>query len=146
MTDLNLLALTARIVASYVETNQTPPHELPGLICRVRESLAQQHRSDSARVDVVRPSAAQIRGSVRRDSLVSFLNGKRYKCLKRHISGYGLTPEGYRTRFGLPANYPVVAAEYSERRSAIAKVTGLGKHAVRRRTAQDDGVQAVHRT
>ena len=75
MTDRKLLALTAQIVARYVETHQTPPQDLPSLIGLVRDSLGRQGRLDPVRVEIDRPSAAEIRRSVRRDSLVSFLNG-----------------------------------------------------------------------
>ncbi len=71
-------------------------------------------------------NAAQIRKSVQRDRLISFIDGKSYKTLKRHLTAHGLTPASYRERFGLPADYPMVAAAYSERRSSLAKAHGLG--------------------
>ncbi len=72
------------------------------------------------------PSPAEIRKSVRPDGLVSFLDGRSYKTLKRHLTAYVLTPERYRERFGLPADYPLVAAGYAAQRSALAKAIGLG--------------------
>ncbi len=71
-------------------------------------------------------SAAQIRKSVQHDRLISFIDGKAYKTLKRHLTANGLTPEAYREKFGLPVDYPMVAAAYSERRSSLAKAHGLG--------------------
>jgi predicted transcriptional regulator len=79
---------------------------------------------DEAQLPVV--GSAQIRRSITRDALISFLDGKPYKTLKRHVGKHGLTPEGYRARFGLPSDYPMVASSYSERRSAIANSIGLG--------------------
>ena len=77
-------------------------------------------------VEVEKPSPAQIRKSVRHDGIVSFIDGKTYKTLKRHLTSHGLDPRSYRDRYGLPADYPMVAPGYAERRSALAKAIGLG--------------------
>ncbi len=74
-----------------------------------------------------RPTNAEIRKSIGRDGLVSFIDGKVYKTLKRHLSSHGLDPESYRERFGLPSDYPMVAPSYAARRSALAKEIGLGR-------------------
>lgn len=71
-------------------------------------------------------SKAEIRKSIGADSLISFEDGKGYQSLKRHLSGRGLTPEGYRAKYGLPADYPMVHPAYSARRSELAKSIGLG--------------------
>ena len=71
-------------------------------------------------------SSAEIRKSIKPDGLVSFVDGKSYKTLKRHLTSHGLDPKSYRDRYGLPADYPMVAGEYAERRSALAKAIGLG--------------------
>ncbi|MDI4659402.1 MucR family transcriptional regulator, partial [Xanthobacter autotrophicus] len=76
---------------------------------------------------VEKPSAAEIRRSVGRDALISFEDGKPYKTLKRHLTGRGLTPEQYREKWGLPRDYPLVAPDYAERRSLLAKAIGLGR-------------------
>jgi predicted transcriptional regulator len=76
---------------------------------------------------VPQPSPAQIKASIKPDELVSFEDGKSYKTLRRHLTGYGLTPEQYREKWGLPRDYPVVAPNYSARRSELAKANGLGK-------------------
>lgn len=65
--------------------------------------------------------------SITSDGIVSFIDGRTYKTLKRHLASYGLTPETYRERFGLDKNYPMVAPSYAERRSTIAKRAGLGR-------------------
>ncbi|WP_342636294.1 MucR family transcriptional regulator [Methylobacterium brachiatum] len=72
------------------------------------------------------PSEAQIRASVQHEHLVSFLDGRSYKTMKRHLTAHGLTPEGYRQRFGLPADYPMVAPAYAAERSRIAREIQLG--------------------
>lgn len=69
----------------------------------------------------------QIKDSVKPDGLVSFEDGKTYKSLKRHLTRRGLTPDEYRAKWGLPADYAMVSAEYSERRSELAKANGLGR-------------------
>jgi predicted transcriptional regulator len=74
-----------------------------------------------------RPSASEIRKSARPDGIVSFLDGKTYKTLKRHLTSHGLDPKAYRERYGLPADYPMVASAYAEQRSALAKAIGLGQ-------------------
>ena len=74
-----------------------------------------------------KPTPAQIRKSIKPDALISFIDGKPYKTLKRHLTGNGMTIEQYRDRYGLPRDYPSTAASYSEQRSALAKSLGLGQ-------------------
>ena len=74
-----------------------------------------------------KPTPAQIRKSIRPDGLVSFIDGKSYKTIKRHLTGNGMTMEQYRERYGLPRDYTSVASSYSEARSALAKSAGLGQ-------------------
>ena len=76
---------------------------------------------------VEKPSAAQIRKSLLHDGIVSFVDGKTYKTLKRHLTSHGLDSQSYRERYGLPADYPMVAPSYAEQRSALAKAIGLGQ-------------------
>ncbi|XYD12710.1 MucR family transcriptional regulator (plasmid) [Methylobacterium sp. NMS12] len=78
-------------------------------------------------VDAEKPNAAQIRKSVRDEGIVSFLDGKTYKTLKRHLTANGFDPHSYRAKYGLPADYPMVASGYAEKRSALAKAIGLGR-------------------
>ena len=77
--------------------------------------------------EVEKTTAAQVRRSVTPYGIVSFLDGKTYKTLKRHLRTYGLDPNSYRARFGLPVEYPMVAPEYAARRSELAKSIGLGR-------------------
>jgi predicted transcriptional regulator len=129
---LNVTELAADIVSAYVSNNPVPAAELPVLIARVHEAvsgLSTTGSSGSATslVEVEKPTPAQIRKSVRHDGIVSFIDGKTYKTLKRHLSANGLDPYSYRERYGLPADYPMIAPSYAEQRSAIAKAIGLGQ-------------------
>ena len=130
-----LTALTADLVAAYVSNNPVPAAELPALITRVHGAIAglvsgtltAETGGTAAQPEVDRPSAAQIRKSVRPDGIVSFIDGKTYKTLKRHLTSHGLDPKSYRDRYGLPSDYPMVAPAYAEQRSALAKAIGLGQ-------------------
>jgi predicted transcriptional regulator len=125
---LDLVGLTADIVSAYVSHNRVSPAEMPGLLASVHDAVAGLGRpAEPAEASVERPSPAQIRKSIRPDGLISFIDGKSYKTLKRHLTGNGLTIEQYRERYGLPRDYPSTAASYSEQRSALAKSLGLGK-------------------
>ena len=126
--------ITAELVAAYVSNNPVPAAELPALIARVHGAIsglvsgtltAETGAAASAEID--RPSAAQIRKSVRPDGIVSFIDGKTYKTLKRHLTSHGLDPRAYRDRYGLPTDYPMGAPAYAEQRSALAKAIGLGQ-------------------
>ncbi|WP_457108252.1 MucR family transcriptional regulator [Methylobacterium sp. P5_C11] len=126
--------ITAELVAAYVSNNPVPAAELPALIARVHGAISglvagslTAESGTASPADVEKPSAAQIRKSVRQDNIVSFIDGKTYKTLKRHLASHGLDPRGYRDRFGLPADYPMVAPGYAEQRSALAKAIGLGQ-------------------
>jgi predicted transcriptional regulator len=125
---INLVDLTADIVSAYVSKNSIPPSELPQLLSSVHAAIAGLAApSASAEPAVEKPSAAQIRKSVRPDGIVSFIDGKTYKTLKRHLTSHGLDPHAYRDRYGLPSDYPMTAASYSEQRSTLAKAIGLGQ-------------------
>ena len=129
-----LAVITAELVAAYVSNNPVPAAELPAVIARVHGAIAglvtgtlTTETGAAVQADVEKPSAAQIRKSVRPDGIVSFIDGKTYKTLKRHLTSHGLDPRGYRDRYGLPADYPMVAPSYAEQRSALAKAIGLGQ-------------------
>lgn len=125
---LDLVGLTADIVSAYVSHNRVSPAEMPVLLASVYDAVAKLGGPDEpAEASVERPSPAQIRKSIRPDGLISFIDGKSYKTLKRHLTGNGMTIEDYRERYGLPRDYPSTAASYSEQRSALAKRLGLGQ-------------------
>jgi predicted transcriptional regulator len=124
------IALAGDIVAAYVSNNHLQPSELPALIASVYAAVSGLGGTAVAQepVEAVeKPTPAQIRKSITDDGIVSFLDGKRYKTLKRHLTGHGLDPRAYRERFGLPADYPMVAPAYAAQRSALAKRIGLGR-------------------
>jgi predicted transcriptional regulator len=124
----NHTELAADIVAAYVSNNSVPVTELPALISSIYSalsSLGQSGASETSTVEKLTP--AQIRKSIKPDALISFIDGKPYKTLKRHLNRHGMTIEEYRERFGLPRDYPSTAASYSAQRSALAKSAGLGQ-------------------
>ncbi|MCJ2059889.1 MucR family transcriptional regulator [Methylobacterium sp. J-048] len=128
----NFTDLAVDLVAAYVANNPVPATELPMLIARVYGAIASLESGTapavaSTAIAVDKPSPAQIRKSVQPDGIVSFLDGKTYKTLKRHLAANGLSPQSYRERYGLPADYPMVAPSYAEQRSALAKAIGLGQ-------------------
>ncbi|SFM17269.1 MucR family transcriptional regulator [Methylobacterium pseudosasicola] len=130
----NFTELAVDLVAAYVANNPVPATELPALIARVYGAIASLasgtapvESGASAPVAVDKLSPAQIRKSVQQDGIVSFLDGKTYKTLKRHLAANGLSPQSYRERYGLPSDYPMVAPSYAEQRSALAKAIGLGQ-------------------
>lgn len=124
---IDLVALTADIVSAYVSNNRVPPAEMPTLLASVHAAVAGLGSAPASEKPAVQKlTPAQIRKSITPDALISFIDGKSYKTLKRHLTGNGLTIEQYRERFGLPHDYPSTAASYSEQRSALAKSLGLG--------------------
>lgn len=123
----SLLDMTVGIVANYVSNNDLPPERVGDLIYSTHAALAKVRQSEPEAVEIyARASAAQIRKSITDEGLVSFLDGRIYKSLKRHLSANGLTPDEYRNRYGLASDYPIVSPAYSARRSQLAKSIGLG--------------------
>lgn len=129
----DMLGLASEIVAAYVSNNRMPASELSALIGTVHAALngiasgtGAVNASASAE-EVEQPTAAQIKKSIRPDGLVSFIDGKSYKTMKRHLTKHGLDPHSYRAKYGLPADYPTTSANYSAKRSALAKSLGLGQ-------------------
>jgi predicted transcriptional regulator len=125
----DVVELAADVIAAYVSKNSISSSDLPGLIASVHAALT--GLSAPAPVpEAEKPvPAVPIKKSVTPDYLVSLEDGKRYKSLKRHLAGRNLTPAEYRTKWGLPHDYPMVAANYSAQRSELAKSMGLGRKA-----------------
>ncbi|MHB2209891.1 Ros/MucR family transcriptional regulator [Methylobacterium sp. CM6257] len=117
--------LATRILSAYVTRNNVPAGSLPDLLHEVHRSLMTLNRPPEQRVK--RPTEAQIRASIRPDTLISFEDGKPYKALRRHLTMRGLTPEAYKAKWGLPVDYPLVSAAYSARRSKISRQIGLSQ-------------------
>ena len=132
--ETNFIDLTADIVAAYVSKNSVRPADLPALLADVHAAIAGLNSAPaSAEPKVEKLTPSQIRKSITPDALISFIDGKPYKTLKRHLTGNGLTIEEYRARYGLPRDYPTTAASYSALRSEMAHKIGLGND--RRRAA-----------
>ncbi len=126
----DLSTLTADIVSAYVSNNKVQTSELAAVIAQVHQALGSVGQPVvPATPETPKPSAAEIRKSRTPEFLTSFVDGRKYKSLKRHLTTNGLTPDEYRTRFGLPKDYPMVAESYSAQRSALAKTLGLGRKA-----------------
>jgi predicted transcriptional regulator len=122
------IALTADIVAAYVAHNNVQGTELPALIASTHAALAALGNQNATEaLPAQKLASAQIRKSITHDALISFEDGKPYKTLRRHLTIRGITPEAYREKWGLPRDYPMTAASYSEQRSKLALSFGLGK-------------------
>lgn len=128
----DILALTAKIVAAHVSNNTVPLSDLPGLIHQVHQALS---GVGSSGMTAPRPQpAVPVKKSVMPDYIVCLEDGKKLKMLKRHLkTAYNLTPEQYRERWELPADYPMVAPNYAKQRSQLARDLGLGTKSKRRR-------------
>jgi predicted transcriptional regulator len=122
-----LLALTADIVAAHAGHNSVPMNDLPAAIANVYTALAGLGEPAAPAQPEKPVGAVSIRASIKPQHIVSMIDGQPYKMLKRHLSLNGYTPESYREAFGLPRDYPMVSAEYSEKRKALALKIGLGR-------------------
>lgn len=124
--DNNFIELTADIVSAHVSNNSVAISDLPVIIQKVHDALSGLQHPAVAEPEPLVP-AVSIRASVKPDYIVCLDDGKRLKMLRRHLmTHYGMTPDDYRTKWGLPADYPMVAPNYAEKRRALAKQIGLG--------------------
>ena len=129
----NLVDLTAEIVAAYVAKNTVTQAELPKLIGEVHRALSGTAGNPPSREELaeIKP-AVTVKKSLTADYLICLEDGKKFKSLKRHLrSHYNLSPEQYREKWGLPADYPMVAPNYAQARSSLAKRMGLGQRKTR---------------
>ena len=121
-----LLVCTTEIVASHLSNNSVGVDEIPKLIEQTYKTLASLDKDGGVSSDRPHP-AVPVKKSITPDYLICLEDGKKLKMLKRHLkTAYGMTPEEYRERWGLPADYPMVAPNYAEQRSKLAKDIGLG--------------------
>ena len=131
--NIELRELVAEVAAAYFSNSNVNPNDIPLVIAQIASSLAAV--SDGSGADEPAEAApaapkltsAQIRKSITPGALISFEDGRPYKTLRRHLTVKGLTPEAYREKWGLPRDYPLVAADYSASRSQLAKNLGLGR-------------------
>ena len=122
----DLLTLTTEIVAAHVSNNTVSVGDLPTLINQVYQSLSTIGQSPAVAAERPQP-AVSVKRSVHPDYIVCLEDGKKLKMLKRHLkTAYNMTPEDYRERWQLPADYPMVAPNYARQRSRLAKEIGLG--------------------
>ncbi|WP_417459630.1 MucR family transcriptional regulator [Kordiimonas sp.] len=122
-----LLALTVEIVASHVSNNSVAVDELPNLIQQIFGTL-KGLGSDGLATEQLPDPAVPIKKSITPDFLICLEDGKKLKMLKRHLkTRYDMTPDDYRERWSLPADYPMVAPNYAKQRRDLAKKIGLGR-------------------
>jgi predicted transcriptional regulator len=128
LTKLRYIDLAADIIAAYVSKNSVPQTELPALIRSVHTALNNTaHRGTEVLKEELNP-AVPVKKSITPDYLICLDDGKKFKSLKRHLrTKYNLTPDEYRARWNLPSDYPMVAPNYAQARSALAKTMGLGQ-------------------
>jgi predicted transcriptional regulator len=130
----SFIDLTANIVSAYVSNNPTPASELPALINQIHAALL---KVSTGRAELpLEPAkpAVPVKKSMTADYLICLEDGKRFKSLKRHLrTQYSMTPEQYRDKWNLPADYPMVAPNYAVARSQLAKKMGLGQQRRRRK-------------
>jgi predicted transcriptional regulator len=130
----NFIGLTAEIVSAYVSNNTVPFGDIPGLINQVHAALLRVSGGQGqARSDTLKP-AVPIKKSIHADYIICLEDGKKFKSLKRHLRAqYNMSPEQYREKWNLPADYPMVSPNYAAARSSLAKQMGLGQQRRRRR-------------
>ena len=124
----NLIGLVADIVSAYVSNNSVPAADLPGLIATTHAAISGLGAPPEPVVEERPTPIVSIKKSITPEFLICLEDGKKFKSLKRHLrTAYNMSPEDYRTRWGLPADYPMVAPAYAEARSTLAKKMGLGQ-------------------
>ena len=145
--DHDLRRLAAEIVAAYVSANSVSAAQLPDVIRGVVDALAGlDGQAEAPKAEALKP-AVSIRKSVTPDYLICLDDGKKLKMLKRHLRAtYDMSPQDYREKWGLPADYPMVAANYAARRSEFAKQIGLGRKIVEENKAKRSRVKKVRAT
>ncbi|MCU4178980.1 MucR family transcriptional regulator [Bosea sp. BH3] len=131
----DFIELTADIVSAYVSNNSVPASELPALISEVHSALSRVIGGVAPVVQAEAPKPAiPVKKSITADYLICLEDGKKFKSLKRHLrTQYNMSPEQYREKWGLPPDYPMVAPNYAEARSQLAKKMGLGQQRRKRR-------------
>lgn len=132
--DGSYIELTAQIVSAYVGNNSVPSAEIASLIGQVHAALKRVSGGHATALAEPAKPAVSVKRSINPDFLVCLEDGKKFKSLKRHLrTQYNMTPEQYREKWGLPADYPMVAPNYAVARSQLAKQMGLGQQRRRRK-------------
>lgn len=130
--DTDLIALTVDVVSAFVGQNNIRTEDVPGFIASTYAAIAKLQTSaapaaEAPTDDAYVPAVTARKSLASKDHIISMIDGKAYKTLRRHLSTNGLTPEEYRARYKLPATYPMVAENYSIQRRDMAKRIGLGR-------------------
>ena len=126
--NLKLMGMVSHIVAAYVSNHKVEPSNLHDFMQQVQRSLCKQLPRNSFLLSSNDTPAVPVEQSITPDYIICLEDGKQMKMLKRYLkTSYGITPEVYRERWGLPVNYPMVAPNYAKRRQSIAKSIGLGR-------------------
>jgi predicted transcriptional regulator len=126
------IELTANIVSAYVSNNSVPSADIPALISQVHTALKRVSGGQATAAEPLKPAIA-VKRSIAPDYIVCLEDGLKFKSLKRHLrTRYNMTPEQYREKWSLPADYPMVAPNYAAARSQLAKQMGLGQQRRRR--------------
>lgn len=129
-----LIDMTAEIVSAYVGNNEISAAELPSLIQQVYVSLADVSQGVVVNENEPLKPAIAVKRSVSSDYIVCLEDGKKFKSLKRHLRAhYDMSPDEYRAKWGLPKDYPMVAPNYAQARSTLAKQMGLGQKSRRKK-------------
>jgi predicted transcriptional regulator len=128
----DLIALTVDIVSAFVGQNNIRPDDVPGFIAAIHDALTKLNGGDTAPAPVSdetehAPAVSVRKSLASKDHIISMIDGKPYKTLRRHLSTNGMTPEEYRARYKLPASYPMVSENYSAARREMARSIGLGR-------------------
>ena len=142
----NYLELAANIVSAFVSNNSVSVADLPNLIGNVHTALRNSGQPAPQREEAKPTPAVPTKRSITPDYLISLEDGKHYKSLKRHLGKLGLTPVAYREKWGLPHDYPMIAANYAAKRSELAKSFGLGQRrskAAQAKAAANDAVKTA---
>jgi len=130
----NYIGLTAEIVSAYVSNNTVASADIPSLINQIHNALLRVSTGETQSSSEPLKPAVPVKKSINPDFIVCLEDGKKFKSLKRHLrTQYGMTPEQYRDKWSLPADYPMVAPNYAAARSQLAKQMGLGQQRRRRR-------------
>ncbi len=125
-----LLRLASEIVSAYVSNNTVPASELPAMIKSVHATLGSLGSAPAIEASAAQKPAIAVKRSVTPEYIVCLEDGKKLKMLKRYLrSNYNMTPEDYRAKWNLPADYPMVAPNYAAQRSEFAKKIGPGRNA-----------------
>lgn len=127
----DLTELTVELLSAFVANNNVRSDDLPALIASTHAALSgltgPAAEPASGGSETHQPAVTARKSLANRDFILSLIDGKPYKSLKRHLTGHGLTPDEYRSRYGLPSSYPMVAPGYSDARREVAKRLGLGR-------------------